>query len=588
MISCIIFIAVALISFYLIGATKIKSEYIFMLMFLAFVVLGSNSPVKTALFAAVSFIAFYLIGKLNINSFIKASYPIYIATLILLAAALVLPGYNGLHRYVFIGSTVIYPADLVVFSLLPICTIINKMEYFSANKLIPIIALAGLELCLVILQPNVQPAIIMFALFLILIHKAKIDNRLNAPWTGIAFIDAGCVIGLALPIFYTPARAQIISIIENVLYGGANDPLGAGYQLHFVDSIMNRIKFIGPCDLSGIDTGLELLTNMPLLSFATKFGWISVILLAVAATMLITSIYLMSSKINNSFARYVCFGIATYFAVGSVFHLVAEFVLGYNSDHFVFMGKSSGMLIDSVLVAIAFALFRKRNQIKVGRQPDIDYDMTTAMLDKYEKIFTDKFENKALPENEKAEIKVCLETIKADKEDWNNGNKSIHEIKFDYETPQENIDSSNAGPDKYPIEKGTVFISSNHFDDKYAQYLAKKIRQKGATVWHYTQNNDADKYAETITKKIYTSQVFIVILSHSSKKSNHVKSEVRIAFDNAYKGTTILPIKIDDVMVNSDPSFNYYLGGYPIIDASNPPPVKKQLDKFINNVKQHL
>ncbi len=569
------------LSLFLIRVPKIKSEYVFLLLFLGYALSISDSLSKTAVFIGISFAMFLMMKHLDVNTLIRSSFPIYVATIILLCVALILPAVGGSHRYVVLGAVAIEPASLVAFSALPICAIINKLKRITLKEFFLILSFAGLELALLCLQANLKPAIIMSITFFVLLVKAKRDKRINMSWAPVAALVVSFICGWGAVLLSPYARSRIAAFFAIITSRGMSDPLGGGYQLHIADMITRKLNFLGPCDPAEVGSGAALLNEMPLLSFASRYGILPLGLLLIAALVFILHLYFMSGSIKNTFARYVCFSVATYFAVGAIFQILGEFVTGSSFGYFMFLGKGTGLLIDSLLVAIAFSLYRKRGGIKVGRQPDIDYDMTDAVLKNFEDTLQEKLQSKTITADEKQQVEECLESVGNDRKDWKKGSKTLYEINQNYEKYEKSSSTSS-------VEKDLVFISYNHFDEKHAAYLASRVEQDGMKAWHFKRDmkaeGDTNDYAVAIRRALRRARVFVVILSSNSINSDHVKNEVCLAFGEIQKGTVIMPVIIERVPVEEDDTYGYYLCRQDITDAVTPP-VKKQLDRFAKKIK---
>ncbi len=130
-------------------------------------------------------------------------------------------------------------------------------------------------------------------------------------------------------------------------------------------------------------------------------------------------------------------------------------------------------------------------------------------------------------------------------------------------------------------KKKTAFISYESTDKNIADNLCFKLESNGIKVW-YAPRDTNGPYAESIVKAIDSSQYFIVILSQNSLSSEHVLSEVDLAFNNiSKKGIKIKPLRIDDTIFND--SFKYYLSRQHWMDATVPP-LEERLNEFVKSL----
>ena len=267
--------------------------------------------------------------------------------------------------------------------------------------------------------------------------------------------------------------------------------------------------------------------------------------------------------------------------VGCFYQVQGEFLTGNTSSQFMFLGSPTKLLIDCMLVAIAFTLYRQRKKIIVGRQPDIDYDTTEAFLHRYESAFEQKLKNDKMSDMEKQKVKDCLKSVKSDRENWEKGTKSQYEISLNYNKYEKEIGD-------VPIEKDLVFISYSHFDEKYARYLTERVEKEKIKVWNFKCGMKADKqtndYAVAIRRALKRARIFVVIISKNSMMSEHVKNEICLAFNEIPRGTVLLPILVENVSISDDEMIEYFLCRQDITDAINPP-VKKQLNEFVEKIR---
>lgn len=128
--------------------------------------------------------------------------------------------------------------------------------------------------------------------------------------------------------------------------------------------------------------------------------------------------------------------------------------------------------------------------------------------------------------------------------------------------------------------QATAFISYSSKDKNIADNLCAKLERRRIKVWYAPRNVDGP-YAESIVQAIDSSDYFIVILSENSIQSQHVLSEVDLAFQNLPNKIKFKPLKIDSAMFT--PSFKYYLSRQHWMDAIDPP-LEERLSEFVNDL----
>lgn len=570
------------LSFFLIIGLRKKPEFILLPLLLVYGLATTPTPqsfTEKLIIAITSFIAFELIRRINANTICRRSYALFSASLLLSLLVLMLPAAPsalGAHRHILIGSFTIDLSPFIAFSILPVCQLINRMKLISYREWAAIAAFVMIELHLFLLQPNLAAVAVIGMVFLILLIKVKKDNRTHVSWT---VVNMSIVLAAALPALIISLRPQLLA---SILSRSTDDPLGAGYALQFTDAAVRSVQVFGPADISAIP-GAELLAEMPILCFAVRFGWICTVLFLTAFAVFIVRLYCMSNKIRNSFAKYTCFGLTTYFAVGGIFYVLGELAFGRFASPFLFMGSSSTIFIHFVLIAILFALYTQRSKITVGRQLDIDYDMTEAVLTDFSTAYVQQLHRQDCSNAEKEHLHQRIRELEAERSAWKAKAKTFEEISQNFETYTNEL-HPDAG------QKDLVFISYNHFDEKHADYLAKQLENLGLKAWHFKRDMNAadgnNAYATAICKAIRQSRVFAVILSEHSIHSEHVKNEVCLAFNQIPNGTAIMGITIESITldaINKDETFGYYLCRQDIMESHKP--VKKWLNALADKIE---
>lgn len=123
-----------------------------------------------------------------------------------------------------------------------------------------------------------------------------------------------------------------------------------------------------------------------------------------------------------------------------------------------------------------------------------------------------------------------------------------------------------------------VFISYSSSDKDIAEYLCEQLELNGIKCWIAPRNETGGKtYAEAIVVAIKTAEVVLLVSSVSILSSEHVLSEVAIAFDEK---KIILPFKIDDSEYNDN--YRYYLSRKHWINAFPEP--RKKMNELLETV----
>ena len=111
--------------------------------------------------------------------------------------------------------------------------------------------------------------------------------------------------------------------------------------------------------------------------------------------------------------------------------------------------------------------------------------------------------------------------------------------------------------------------------------ISDLLENQGYETWYFNRDILADAYPKKIVKALRTTKIFVVVITRSSNKSEHVANEVAIAFEMIRDGLTIMPIVIEDVDLSDN--LYYYLCRQERTNATRPP-IERQIRKFVKKV----
>lgn len=119
-----------------------------------------------------------------------------------------------------------------------------------------------------------------------------------------------------------------------------------------------------------------------------------------------------------------------------------------------------------------------------------------------------------------------------------------------------------------------VFISYSSKDSAIARDICKYLKEKNIKYWIAPQSLFAgEDYPSQIVEAIRNCSVFVLLASHSTNISNHVKNEVASAFD---AGKPLVAVRLEDLEFSDE--YLYYLKRKHWIDAySDMDEAQKQL-----------
>ena len=262
-----------------------------------------------SIFFIIGIFLMIIISKIDYKFYYKYSNIILFSSFILLILVLI-PGIgsirNGSRSWFGIGSLGIQPSEFSKISL-----IIFTSKYLSKSSefikkyftgLIPILLVVGLFFFLIMLQPDLGTATILFISIISILFIAGANSRF--------FITGGIlgVLGVIGLIIIAPYRMDRITSFMNPW----KDPLGTGFQM------IQSLYAIGPSGLLGrgylnsIQKHFYLpepQTDFIFSIILEEFGIVGVILVVGLFIMLLYRGIKISNSINDSFGKYLSFGI---------------------------------------------------------------------------------------------------------------------------------------------------------------------------------------------------------------------------------------------------------------------------------------
>ena len=125
-----------------------------------------------------------------------------------------------------------------------------------------------------------------------------------------------------------------------------------------------------------------------------------------------------------------------------------------------------------------------------------------------------------------------------------------------------------------------VFISYSSQDQKIADAIVNILENQKIKCWiAYRDAEAGGDYAVSIIRAIKNSKVCVLILSQESNTSKYVLSEINSCVNH---GKTIIPFKIDDVMLHE--AIEFYLGKTHWLDAMTAP-LEAHIHKLADRVR---
>ena len=261
------------------------------------------------LFLIIGIFLMLFISKIDYHILYKKSNTILLICVILLVLVLI-PGFgtvrNGSRSWFGIGSFGIQPSEFTKLGL-----IIFTSKYLSNNQkeikdikkgVLPILGVLLLVFGLIMLEPDFGTGVVIVMTIIVLLFVSGVKMNF--------FIKIGILglLGVASLIIIAPYRMQRIVSFLNPW----NDPLGSGFQ------IIQSLYAIGPGGLLGLGFGNSIQKHFylpePQTDFifsiiSEEFGFMGVLLVTTLFLMIIISGFKIAMKCEDSFGKYLAFGI---------------------------------------------------------------------------------------------------------------------------------------------------------------------------------------------------------------------------------------------------------------------------------------
>ena len=262
-----------------------------------------------SIFFFIGIIIMIIMSKIDYRIYYKYSNIILLISFILLILVLI-PGIgsirNGSRSWFGIGSLGIQPSEFCKISLIIFTSkyLSNSSDYIGKyfKGIIPIILVSLLFFGLIMLQPDLGTATIMFISIIAILFIAGADIKF--------FIGGGVlgIIGIVGLVLIAPYRMNRITSFINPW----KDPLGTGFQM------IQSLYAIGPSGLLG--TGYlnsiqkhfylpEPQTDFIFSIILEEFGILGVIIVVGLFFLILYRGIRISNSISDSFGKYLSFGI---------------------------------------------------------------------------------------------------------------------------------------------------------------------------------------------------------------------------------------------------------------------------------------
>ena len=261
-------------------------------------------------FAVMIFFSYFDYHKLYYLSF-----PLMMITILLLVAVLI-PGIgfesNGARRWIDLGIINLQPTEFAKFSV--IIYLSSWFVHKERKRFLSFIGLLGFLVLLIMLQPDMGTAIIVFSLSIIIYFLAGIQIGYLAAFVPIAFV------GFFFLVKISPYRFKRLTAFLDP----SADPLGIGYHINQILISLSNGGLLGQGFGASRQKYLflpEAHTDSIFAIIAEEFGFVGGFLLIFAFFILIYKIYEVTVRAQDRFGKFLAGGIFAYFGLQVIINL---------------------------------------------------------------------------------------------------------------------------------------------------------------------------------------------------------------------------------------------------------------------------
>lgn len=268
-----------------------------------------------AVWTALSVAAMIFFAYFDYHKLYYLAFPLMIITIILLVLVLV-PGVGtvsgGARRWIDLGVINFQPTEVAKFSV--IVYLSSWFLYKERKRFFSFIALLGFLVFLIILQPDMGTAIIVFSLSIIIYFLAGIQLGYLVGFIPIALL------GFIFLIQVSPYRFRRITAFFNP----SSDPLGIGYHINQILISLSNGGLLGQGFGASRQKYLflpEAHTDSIFAIIAEEFGFVGSFLLIFVFFVLVYKIYEVAVNAPDRFGKFLASGIFAYFGLQLIINL---------------------------------------------------------------------------------------------------------------------------------------------------------------------------------------------------------------------------------------------------------------------------
>ncbi|MCA9669262.1 MAG: rod shape-determining protein RodA [Myxococcales bacterium] len=303
-------------------------------------------------------VAFFVMALIDYRAMARFAYPLYGVGLVMLALVLVIgKSINQSQRWLQVGFIGLQPSELMkVLLVIALAKYLNDDPVVEGRKLkdiaIPFLVV-GLPVGLVLKQPDLGTALIIFLIFLSVMMLTRLKLR------SILMIVA--VAALSLPLSWAYLLKDYQKQRIYTFLNPAADPVGAGWQARQSLFAIGSGGFSGKGYMQGTQNQLHFLperwTDFPFAVWGEEWGFLgSVVMLAIYLFFILWAVKI-GTQARDRFGAVICVGVASLFfwhaviSIGMVTGLapvvgVTLPLVSYGGSSVVTMMMAAGLLMN--------------------------------------------------------------------------------------------------------------------------------------------------------------------------------------------------------------------------------------------------
>ena len=270
--------------------------------------------VRHGISIVVAAVVAFLTYRVSLNLWFKNAFPLWLITIILLLAVLVVGSeVNGAHRWIKVGGFTLQPTEIakIVMAIFTADYVVRRAKEVRTHwkGLLRLSGVMALTVGFIVAEPDLGATVVIVLMMVGVFFLA------GAPATQFLIMLGAIVAGVTALILLEPFRFQRLISFTNPWA----DPLGVGYQLSNALMAFGRGEWFG----TGLGHSVQKLSYLPeahtdfmLAVLGEEFGFVGVtIVMVLSFTMLACCMRIGHRALQHNYLRagYLAYGISIIF-----------------------------------------------------------------------------------------------------------------------------------------------------------------------------------------------------------------------------------------------------------------------------------